>query len=398
MAVIWFLRFLRGYVTIDITSAFTERFLNMCWARQIKLWDIIRMSEDTVRVCMLKSDFKEASSFFEKCMCTVSVVGEKGALKSLAPFSKRYFLVAAAALCMGACYMSTLFLWKIDINGCENISEWEIYRQLSDLGLKRGKLLSAIDTKDIRLEFMTLRDDISYITINFKGTRAQVDITEKKPQDDIDILGEPCDIVSDKAGIILNIVAMEGTKAANEGDTVIPGDLLVSGTVEKEDGSFEKVAASAEVSLRTWREISFAMSTEVYGLKPTGEKKTFYSIAFGERLQPLYFIEKSPYACYYKTSERITPGDDMGLDLPFALIKETYYECEKELLELSEDACADILRSECRKSLESLGVKKVVSESFAFEGGKAFKGVLSAECVENAGVPLKTNQEITGEE
>ena len=50
------------------------------------------------------------------------------------------------------------------------------------------------------------------------------------------------------------------------------------------------------------------------------------------------------------------------------------------------------------KSLESLGVKKVVSESFAFEGGKAFKGVLSAECVENAGVPLKTNQEITGEE
>ena len=47
MAVIWFLRFLRGYVTIDITSAFTERFLNMCWARQIKLWDIIRMSEDT---------------------------------------------------------------------------------------------------------------------------------------------------------------------------------------------------------------------------------------------------------------------------------------------------------------------------------------------------------------
>ncbi|MEA4919520.1 MAG: sporulation protein YqfD [Clostridiaceae bacterium] len=381
------IRFFRGSVTLEVTSAYVERFLNMCWAGGVEIWGIRRLGEDRIRAGMSVRNYLRVKPFAEQCMCSVKITETSGIAHALSPFRKRYFLIASAFICAFVCFLSTRFLWRVTISGCESISQREIWNQLSDLGLRTGKLCSSIDTNNIKLELMSMRDDIAYVTINMSGTEAYVSIVERDMNQQIVPEKQPCDIISDKTGVIENMQVLRGDSKVSVGDAVVPGDLLVSGTITSSQGETRLIGSMADITLKTYRKVKLALSREIYGLDETGAKRVYYSIIIGRRRIEMPLIEKMPFACYYKTKETLELRNDKGFSVPVALVKETYYECTPRLLELSENACAEILEQSCADTLAALcqgGEVKTSGFEYYF-GEDSIYGVLSAECVEKTG-------------
>lgn len=381
------IRFCRGYRRIEVTSAYPERFLNMCLARDIELWDVERLEEGVVRCALSSFDCRVAMELEKKCMCSIEIIGKGGLVSALSPLAGRYFLFGAAALCAILCWVSSLYLWRVSIYGCRDISERELSSQLAALGLEPGARISAIDKEGIKLEIMSRRDDIAYITVNIRGSEARVDIKEREEDMAPDLPSGPCDIVCDKDGVIKSIQVLEGEKLASEGQPVIAGDRLVGGLMTSSQGEVRQVRSMANITLRTWRSAGAALSREVYALDPTGAVRRDYALEIGRRRIEGYVVEKSPYPWYYKTKE-ILPISIGGFTLPFArVVRETYYECFPRLLELSDEKCALLLEESCRSALEGMiGDGKIISSSITtnFDGGRLYLK-MDAECEERAG-------------
>jgi hypothetical protein len=73
---------------------------------------------------------------------------------------------------------------------------------------------------------------------------------------------EPCDVVADKDGIIESIQIKAGLGMKKAGDTVVQGDILVTGTMVSALDEVRQVHAMADVTLRTWHTLEQVMPTK----------------------------------------------------------------------------------------------------------------------------------------
>ncbi len=390
------LRDWRGYVCLRVEGASLERFVNLCRQNGVELWAVERRDLTCMTACMSKGDWQWLEPLCSRTLCSVEVMGRRGLGLRLQPLRKRKCLLATAALCLLLCLLAGQMLWQVRIEGCSRISRREIYDQLRGFGLRPGRLLHTIDTAALRGQLMRLRDDLSYVTINLRGTEALVTVTEK----DMDRVAEgppvPCDLYADKAGIVETMQVREGVAMVRAGDTVLPGDLLVSGRMVSTQGEARLVPADAEITLRTWRTLELGLHPNLYGYTETGRKVTQWSLQLGTRRFTLPCIEKIGDACYYKTMETTAVSLGEGYFFPLALIRETWHECTVGPLALSEEACEALLHDACRRLMEAQCVEGSMDETaftMIFEEEKIV-GALQAECLEKTGEKIS----ITGED
>lgn len=390
------LRYCRGYVSVMVEGAALERFVDFCRRSGILLWAVERIDLSCMSLCMAEGDWRWLESRYEVTQCTVTVTGRYGLRVGLTPFRMRRTLFAAAAFCLLLVFLSGQVLWQVRIEGCDRIPQREIYDQLRSLGLAPGCLLDVIDTPSIRGKLMTARNDLSYVTILLQGTTALVTVTEKDPEHMAEELPPPCDILADRAGIVEAMQVRDGEAAAQVGDTVIPGDLLVSGRMVSTQGEQWLVAADADITLRTWPTIELALHPDQYVYAETGAQDSRFSIQLGSRRFALPHIEKKNYACYYKTMETTAVSLGEGYFFPLALIRETRYECTAQKLDLSETACSQYLRTACTDRLTAQCIEGgFVETAFTLDFREdSIVARLQAECLQKTG--KKTP--ITGEQ
>ena len=94
------LRYCRGYVRLEITGVSLERFLNLCRARNVELWDIRRPSPDRMCLSVPAAGWREIEPICHRTMCEAAVVGRRGLALALRPFAGRHFLLLAACCCL----------------------------------------------------------------------------------------------------------------------------------------------------------------------------------------------------------------------------------------------------------------------------------------------------------
>ena len=383
------LHFCRGYVALEVQGASLERFVDLCRKNGILLWQVRRKDLDCMTLCMDAQDWTWVEGRCPSVCCTARVLHREGLRLRLYPMRRRPFLWVTAMLCMALCLLSGQVLWNIRIEGCSDIPQREIYDQLRGLGLETGRLKRSIDSRVIRGEIMTLRDDLDYLTINIRGTEALVTVTEKDPEKRRNELPQPCDLYADRSGVVALLRVRTGESAVAVGDTVIPGDLLVSGRMTSSRGERRQVAADADVLLRTWPRMTVAMSDKIYGYIETGEQITRWSIVIGNRRLSLPCIEKIGDACYYKTMETTAVSLGEGYFFPLTLVRETWHLCTAQRLELSEAACGEVLHAACLRLLEERCLSDSVEET-AFEvvfepDTTGIYAILQAEALEQTG-------------
>lgn len=296
------LYFLRGYVQVIVRSHFIERFINICIRRDIYLWDIRRRSASEADMKMSMRSFHKLRPIAKKTHSRVHIKRKYGLPMVLHRYKKRYFFFAGLALAVCFVLVMSQFVWSIEVVGNETVSTAEILQVLDGLGLHKGTFRGSVDARDLKNNALLQLDQLSWLWVDIKGSRATVSVSEKRAAPEILDQSAPCDIVASKAGVIKSFNATAGKSAVEVGQTVLEGQLLISGVVTSdimpESTPARYTHAAGEVYARTWYEQSVQRPLTKEIRTPTGRTASKHTLlAYGGAL-PLHFNADSPYENY----------------------------------------------------------------------------------------------------
>ena len=353
--------YLRGMIRIEVSGAFPERVVNLCAQNRVEFWAVEWPNEHTVRMSIRARGLKEAQRFSEKTDCELRIEWSRGVPQFLSLFRQRYGFLAGLTLALLTVAILSGFVLSIEITGNERVSDAEILQQLQRHGLRVGVYAPALDRRQMEQEILLELKDLSWMTINLKGTRVEVQVLETtQAPERIDERGF-YHIVSRADGIVTGIEPELGDALVREGDIVGKGDVLISGTVTLEPPKYSDLPARyyqtharGRVWARTWHQFTTVIPETAQVKRWSGQEKTCHAIIFfGTRVE--FFgnssISDGLYDKITSVRQAVLPG---GIAVPIWIVEERYRGYEMQAVCIDRDAAADMIKEEVGKHLKAL--------------------------------------------
>ena len=335
------LRMILGYVRIQVEGYYAERFINICTNRKLLIWNLKRKT--VVELCLnigIK-DFKKLSDIARRTNCKVRIINKKGIPFLLYKYKKRKIFAIFLLIIVIMIFISSMYVWNIDIYIQDNESIENIQEDLQKLGLKQGIKKNKIDTDKIINDIRLNRNDIAWIGIDIEGTNVKVKIVKAKEQPEIISNKDYCDIIAKKSGTISKITAQNGTAVVKVGETVNTGDILIKGIMEGKYSEPRQVHSLGIVEA----EIVYSKTKEIYFeqdmYNQTGKKENKYEINFNNKKVKLY-KNISKYEFYITEVNQKKIKISKNFYLPISITKRTNLEQTKEVKKYSLEEAIEI--------------------------------------------------------
>ena len=108
------LRWLNGYLILNISGNSKERFMKLCELNNILLWKIKKI-EDNIRFRVAKRDYKKVLGYVNKTDCTVSIEDKRGLPFFMYKYKKRKCFIIGIVIFIALLLYSNNFIWKINL-------------------------------------------------------------------------------------------------------------------------------------------------------------------------------------------------------------------------------------------------------------------------------------------
>ena len=372
---------LRGSVRLEVSGAFPERFLNLCAQRGIVFWNVEWLEATRLRLTVTRQGSGPARALGDKVLCTVVPAEQSGVPFFLGRFRRRYALLVGLALSLTAVCVLSQFVLTIEVEGNEAVSTAEILTELRRQGLRPGVYGPGLDEGTISSAALLGLPELAWMSVNEEQVGS---------------------IVARSSGIVTHIEPLSGEALVAQGDTVLAGEVLISGAVTLDAPQYSElenlgqilVRAQGQVFARTWHTMTASIPLEAQVKSYTGEKASRWTLSIlGHRID---FFGKSGIS--FPEYDKITdtwaltlPG---GREMPLALSRETCRAYTLAAAPVDADAAERLLEERLLEALRArLGDGEVVHTSFssAQRDGR-LEVTLQAECTEEIGrfVPLES--------
>ena len=283
MFLIRLFRFISGYVIFKGSGGFPERFINLCTLNGINLWDARATSGLLTAKTSIKC-YKKIRTCAKKSGMKIRISSKCGLPFIMRPYIKRKGLLAGVILSAVALVYLTSAVWTIDVQGNERFTEDQIIEIAERYGVFSGVLKSSIDLEDVRTAIKSEIDGISWFSVNTDGCHVTLLVSETEGSTEIIDTETPCNIVSSIDGEVLSINIQCGTAAIEQGSALAKGDLIISGVVEKTDGSVSFCHARGDAVIRTSGSCSATVPVNLPAVCAEKIKKVFSISFFGLRI------------------------------------------------------------------------------------------------------------------
>lgn len=258
MFLIKLIRFLLGYVEFTCEGGFSERFVNLCFANGIRLWDV-RSSGGVTSAKASLSAFKKIDVPAEKSGMTVYEKYRRGLPVIIYNNrSRAVFLVSSVLTCVLVFILSSM-IWSVTVSGGESYTDKQIIDIFASYGVKPGVFADNIDVDYVQDSVVESNPDIIWCSVNIVGSRAFIEIRESVKTPDMHTDDNPSNIVAPCDGVLTRLEVYSGEGVVSVGSAVLKGQLLISGTLERTDGSVKAVNADGKVEIRRNDFLSFAV-------------------------------------------------------------------------------------------------------------------------------------------
>lgn len=342
---------LSGYVNIKVEGFFVERFINMCLAQDIFLWNIKYENNILVKLKISVADFKKIKKIAKKTKSKVKIETKVGLPFFLYHYRKRKIFLILACIVFLLIFILTRFVWNIEITGTKNISVEELRAVLKEEGIKEGILKNSIETEEVINTIRLKREDIAWIGIKIKGTNVIVEVVEAKEKPEVIDETKICNIVAKKSATISKIIVQNGTARVSVGDAVNAGDLLVEGVMEGQYTGSRQVNAEATIYGKISYEKSKKESLIQEIEKSTGkeEKKIEINLNNFKIILPKGVSKFENYDTI-KTNKKLKLFSNFYLPISFTEIK--FVEKQKEYKTYTEEELILKLKKELEDELK----------------------------------------------
>ena len=358
-----------------------------------------------LRLTVTRLGSRQAMELGERTLCTVTPAARWGMPFFLARFKTRHAFWVGLALSLTAVCILSSFILTIEVKGNTTVSTALIRTELRRQGLSIGTFGPGLDERTVGNKVLLQIPELSWLSINLYGTRAEVLVREAVQAPEVVDASEHGSVVARASGIITKVEALTGEAVVKVGDTVLEGETLISGTVhldapkysESPDLGTIQVRAEGRVYARTWRTFSAQIPLEAQVKRYTGEEDSIWSVTvLGRRIE--FFgrggISFDRYDKINLTWTLTLPG---GEEMPLAVQRETCRAYDTETLAVEPDAAQAMLEERLLEALEeAVGEGEIVSTDYTVEQNSGMLTVtLQAECREEIGkfVPDPTTQE-----
>lgn len=324
-------QYIRGFVRIQVTGSFIERFINMAAYRGVYLWDVERTTQGVAFSISIKG-FLRLKGCARKTGCRTKILAKNGIPFILHRYRKRKVLMCGIAFFVVALATLSSFVWRIEIEGTQHLTQDTIMVFLQEQGLHVGAPRFRLNDSQLQQQLVANFNEISWASVHTRGTRTTIRLTEALPAQEIINRQVPTHVVATSDGLITDVVAWSGAPMVRQGDIVRQGEMLVSGKLElvpDTPGSpIVYVHAQAEVWARRYHSIEFTVPLTYTYKHYTGQTTTsrvLQLLFFGNRSITIpWFNSSNMFESYDKITTYSQPGASTTYPLPIVMATTTY--------------------------------------------------------------------------
>ena len=315
---------LRGTVHAEICSAYPEAVINACAKSGIVLHHVERMDACTLRVIVFEKEWTHIQRMLPFLQAEASVLEMKGGSRQRAWIIRRAVLLFSL-LCVGAMLVwSGLRIWEIEVRGCEKLTRGQVLRALEESGVTVGSFWPSLSPDAVRARMLLRIPELAWMTVNVSGSRAVVHVVERIEKPEIYTESAAADILASRSGILRKLTVLNGRPLVSEGNAVVKGDFLITGSMDSLSHPVRCVRSEACVMADTWYEWT---AVEPEGAIKKGREKNVLgclALRFGKKRVNLFVRSRKELDGYDKIVHEYIMGVKGLFSFPVALIREEY--------------------------------------------------------------------------
>lgn len=226
--------FYSGSVKVKVNGLHIERFLNDLVTQHIQIWNMKRVDERTVVFTISLRKVNKLRFILRHHDCKVTFLRRLGA-----PFLAKRLIRNSGFLIGFFAFLVCLFLlsnvvWNIEITGAKPETEHEIRKELTKMGVQKGKFQFFMENSESIQRNLSLQiDALTWVGVELRGTSYHLQVVEKKEPKRAKI-EDVQNIVANKKAVIRKIMIEKGKVVVNVNDYVHKGQLLVSSNIGKD--------------------------------------------------------------------------------------------------------------------------------------------------------------------
>lgn len=371
------INFIFGTVRLKISGTFPERILNIANRLGIFIQDIKKDEEGFISFTV---SCKGAKRLLEEPMDpSLSLVEiSRGGIPAIFSRNKnRKLLFISPFIILVFLFISTQFVWTVNIIDADPQTEQRLLKLLSEAGVHRGALKLTINPSQVKNSLLLKDDSLMWIWVDIKGASAIVRYASRTPVPEIFSENESYNVYSEKDGIITSITPTTGMAKVKVGDTVTKGQLLIEGImpVNQEENKF--IHATGEVYCNVWEEKTVEIPKKNEIRTPTGKKTEHLSIKFKNFTLKLFINSSILYPKYdIIVNRRILSF------IPVAFVKEEYTEVSVTYEDNDINHLMSAENKAFKESLEKDGHKVTYTEYDITDNGDYYIVTIRALCEE----------------
>ncbi len=251
-----------GYRILCADADYAASFLELCRRESYAYGEFRHLPEGGIALCFTLTTAKAALAHAAALDIPLRMERTGGLPRILSRLFRRPGLVVGCMLGLILLGAASRVVWDIRISGNSRVSDRAIEESLAACGFTVGSPLRGFRA-DVTENHVLMADPrLSWISINRRGTVAYVEVRESAHAPDEDATGA-ADIVAATGGIIERVELIAGNIRVTAGQTVSPGDVLVSGLYDSSlpggQSGIRYTRAEARVYARTVHEMTVSI-------------------------------------------------------------------------------------------------------------------------------------------
>ena len=247
--------FLLGHTTVAVSEDDTARLLEVCRRLSIPYENFQSLEDGGISLRLTDRNARRLWGICADYGIPLTPLSRGGLPKLLRRLLHRPGLWVGGILGLALCLIASSVFWDIRVSGNTTLSDAAIRRSLAACGLTVGTPIRGFEADVTENQVLLLDGRLAWLSVNRKGTVAYVEVREAMdppalPPD------TPRDMVASVGGVIEYIELESGNVRVRAGQTVSPGQVLVSGIYDSTQLGVRVESAKARVFARTTRVFS----------------------------------------------------------------------------------------------------------------------------------------------
>ena len=308
-------QFLRGYVILQIEGFSAARLMKRMTEHGIRIRHAVRTGPTSVRMEIDAKRFFALKRLRKGLPVRIRILERCGLPFLGKRLAARPVLWIGTLLLFAGILLASGRIWLIRVEGTARIDPEEVKARLRDKGITVGARLQGPILITAANELSAEIADAAWIGLDREGVTLTANVVEAMKETPKIRTDTVSDVVADQDGVLTKLVVTHGQARAAVGDAVKAGDVLICGTVIRNDSSYETWADGEAAAAVTYTASAEAPET-VTEWTESGATETLRAI----RLFDWTLITQKPSFERYRVLEARTVSVSDRLPIVLAVV------------------------------------------------------------------------------